>query len=281
MLDFSAIIVAAFAKKVLDQLLAFLGKDQAQLNQLYDAALEKTKVWYQGQYQDQYGPHGHRFYDYKTTEEELAKLLFLKAEPDAELIRQIPFDLHIKKRPPVKVIQAFISKFRANLSQIRACEAILVDKEKYKHLKAIEENTSVLPGMAQNLEKLTQHLFPGKECENKPIDPISWQDLYNLFTKVCRLDQLDYGHLGTQREQLEFKLELEKVYIALNVKHRSFDRLIKVAKVQNLTPQQQQNLPFLLQRLEELCRIEEARIQRNFTMDEELEPKDLQNIARQ
>ncbi len=277
MIDFTEFIIKYFAQEALKKLQQFFKGNLTPFQKMYKDAFEETKKWYQQKYHDDFGKKANRFYDYQKTEAELAKLLFVKAEPNLKAIEEIKFDPPIDV--PSNVILAFVNKFRENLSPIRELEAILTEKEKFKNIDLMTINTSEMAYDIKELVKLLRE-WRGIKRPQPPPKPIAWSDLYNLFTKVYRLDQLDYGHLGTQREQLEFKLELEKVYIALNVKHRSFERLLKVAKVQNLTAQQQQNLPFLLQRLEELCRIEEARVQRNFSIDEELEPKDLQNIAR-
>jgi formylglycine-generating enzyme required for sulfatase activity len=109
--------------------------------------------------------------------------------------------------------------------------------------------------------------------------PINWRELEKMFREEYRLDRLDYGHLGTTRDRLEHKLELQKVYIALNVKDRSFDRIMQAAKVKGLTLQQQRNLPLLFQRFDELLHLEHEKEQRMIAMEKEVDEKQSHVIA--
>ena len=126
-------------------------------------------------------------------------------------------------------------------------------------------------------------IFHIDSCDNqiKPDPtPINRQELERMFREVYRLDRLDFGHLGTTPQKLEQKLDLQRVYVALNVKDRSFDRVIQAAQVEALTVQQQKNLPLLLQRFDEVLFLEHEKNQRAFETGKETDDKQLNSIAR-
>lgn len=101
-----------------------------------------------------------------------------------------------------------------------------------------------------------------------------------MFREEYRLDRLDYGHLGTTRDSLEHKLELQKVYVALKVKDRSFERIMQAAKVKKLTVQQQKNLPLLFQRFDDLLHLAHEKDQRALCVEKEADDKKSYPIAR-
>ncbi|UCE07844.1 MAG: hypothetical protein JSW07_07375, partial [bacterium] len=215
-----------------------------------------------------------RFFDYRAAEIELAKLLFLKPEPDIGLISSIK--LEQGKPAPKEIVKSFVHKLRQEMGKIRECEIVLVEREKFLAIKNIEAHTAALPeflpGMAENLAKITKKIVGEEKLIHSEIQPdptsIDWQELEKMFREEYRLDRLDYGHLGTShRDQLEHKLELQKVYVALNVKDRSFDRIMQAAKVKVLILQQQKNLPLLFQQFDELLHLEHEKDERTFYVE--------------
>jgi len=109
-----------------------------------------------------------------------------------------------------------------------------------------------------------------------PIDPAALQ---NLFSEVYHLDRLDFGHLGTQKDNLQHKLELARVYIGLNVKATNFALLQTAAGSREINFRQQQNLTLLFQHFNEFCRIEEERTQKVFEADKAFSIEKARKIA--
>ncbi|MFH1563387.1 MAG: SUMF1/EgtB/PvdO family nonheme iron enzyme, partial [Nitrospirota bacterium] len=109
-----------------------------------------------------------------------------------------------------------------------------------------------------------ERLKPEIQSVEPDSTPINRQKLEDVFRTEYRLDKLDFGHLGATREQLNQKLELQSVYVALKVKERTFDRLMTSANITALTSHQQKNLPRLFQQIDELVRLEQEKNQRSF-----------------
>ncbi|RQW02512.1 NACHT domain-containing protein, partial [candidate division KSB1 bacterium] len=287
MIEFALVAASVIGEVGLTELVKFLKGNKKQLQKAYEKAFQNTVDWYEKTYGNQYGRKNGRFFNHHPAEEEFAKLLLLRPEPDIGLISAIKLDE--EKKAPLEVIQAFVNKLRHEMRQIRECEAVLVEREKFLSLKNIEAHAATLPeylpGMAKNIEKLTKKFVGDEKAIHSEINPnptpIDWQELEKMFREEYRLDRLDYGHLGTShRDQLEHKLELQKVYIALNVKDRSFDKITSAAKVKELTPTQYKNLPLLFQRFDDLIHLEREKDFKIFQAQAEIDEKQTYQIAR-
>jgi len=133
-------------------------------------------------------------------------------------------------------------------------------------------------GIMPPFERLKPKIHTVQAVEPDPT-PIDQQKLEDVFRTAYKLDKLDYGRLGTTREELEHKLELQSVYVALKVKERTFDRLMASANITELTSHQQKNLPRLLQHLDEWVRLEQERNHRPFETTEKMDEQLLHSIA--
>ena len=133
----------------------------------------------------------------------------------------------------------------------------------------------------QRLTKEIERLKPEIQSVEPDSTPIDCRKLERAFREEYRLDELDYGHLGTTRqgEQLQLKLELQSVYVALKVKERTFAQLLASAKIEEPTERQQKNLPLLFQQVDELVRLEREKNQRLFETTEEMDKQLSQTIA--
>ncbi len=283
MIDIISIVTSIVGKECLNKLLESLKGNKQQLQKAYEDAFQNTIRWYETEYHNKYGTKNNRFFDYQVTERELAKLLLLRPEPDIELISGI--ELAKGNATPPEVVQAFVTKLRTEMGTIRECEAVLVGREKLLILMGLKSDAA---DIRDGINKLVELKKTELGLDVKPDDkqlipdptPINQQELERMFREEYRLDRLDYGHLGTTRENLEHKLELQKVYVALNVKDRSFDRIMQAAKVKKLTVQQQKNLPLLFQRFDDLLHLEREKEQRAFDTDKETDEKQSYSIAR-
>ena len=275
MIDIASIVFSVAGKAAANELIKLFRGNKSELKKAYKDAFDNAVQWYETKYGDKYGTENNRFFNYEKTETELAKLLLLRPDPDFDLITNIK--LAEGNLTPPEVVQEFVRKLREEMGNIRECEAVLVEREKIISIKRIESNVDFLPRIHNGIQELVtlekqkrgdEKIKCFNEIEPDP-KPINSQELERVFREEYHLDRLDYGHLGTTRENLEHKLELQKVYVKLNVKDRSFDRIMQVAKVNDLTIQQQQNLPLLFQRLDELLHLEHEKDQRIFTAEKE------------
>ncbi len=283
MIEFALVAASVIGEVGLTELVHFLKGNKSQLQKAYERAFQNTVDWYEKNYGNRYGRKNERFFDYRPAEAEFAKLLLLRPEPDIALISRI--ELADDKKAPPEVILAFVQKLRQELSQIRECEAVLVEREKFIALIGIKSDTSEIRNVIKELVDLKKKEMGleekrfAKKIEPDPT-PIDLRELETMFRDVYRLDRLDYGHLGTTRDRLEHKLELQKVYVALNVKDRSFDRIMQAADVRELTLRQQRNLPLLFQRFDELLHLKLEKDQRMVALELETDEKPSHTIAR-
>ncbi|MFQ5629435.1 MAG: SUMF1/EgtB/PvdO family nonheme iron enzyme [bacterium] len=279
MIGIGEIIVSVVGKKALDAALDFFRGNKSDLQKEYDDAFQKTVDWYEKKYGDDYGAQNNRFFDFVLAEEELAKLLLLRSEPNENLISQI--NLSEGKNAPPHVVKAFVGKLRREMATLRECEAILVEQEKLKLSRGIKRNTDDMKDSLSTLVNLKKQELglDGKKLKPDPT-PIDWQALESMFRDEYKLDRLDYGHLATTRQELDLKLELQKVYIALNVKDRSFERIMKAAGEEKLSARQQKNLPLLFQRFDELLDVQQQKHQRAFAEGKDEDESQTRKIAR-
>ncbi|MDZ7402200.1 MAG: SUMF1/EgtB/PvdO family nonheme iron enzyme [candidate division KSB1 bacterium] len=283
MIDIATIAASVIGEVGLKELLRFLNGNKKALQKAYEKAFQNTVDWYEKEYPNKSGSKDNRFFHYRATENELAKLLFLKPEPDLSLISRIELRRGESVQP--REVLAFVNHLREELSQIRECEAVLVEREKFLILTGIKSDTAdIRDGIKElvNLKKREMGLEEKLSAQKIVPDPtpIDWHELEKMFRDVYRLDRLDYGHLGTTRDRLEHKLELQKVYVALNVKDRTFDRIVQAAKVKKLSIQQQKNLPLLFQRFDELLHLEHEKDQRIAILEEETDEETSHTIAK-
>lgn len=283
MIDIGSVLISVAGKKALEELLKLFKGNKSALQKAYETAFKKTVDWYEKTYGNTFGSKSNRFFDYQPAEEEFAKLLLLRPEPDIGLISRI--ELADDKKAPPAVILAFVKKLRQEMGKLRECEAVLVEREKFITLIGIKSDTAEIRNGINRLVRLKEKelgleekLF-AKKIVPDPT-PIDRHELEKMFRDVYRLDRLDYGHLGTTRDRLEHKLELQKVYVALNVKDRSFDLIMQAARAKELTPQQQRNLPLLLQRFDELLHLELEKDHRMAVLEEETDEKPSHAIAK-
>jgi|GEM_PF-1388167 len=290
MIDFAALVVTTLTSESVKKLFKFLGGTKSQLQKDYEDAFANTVLWYEKTYGDKYGKRRNRFFDYQAAEQELAKLLFIRQEPDLQLIAEIK--LAEGKRAPKEVVLAFEKKLCAEMAKMRNCEDILIEREDYRRRVQLGEDVhGIIVGVEKIDKKLKQLIelkrkdsAPPKlstELELKPDPkPIDWKALEQVFRDEYHLDRLDYGHLGTTKDCLEHKLELQKVYIKLDVKERSFDRLKQAANIKELSPQQQKNLPLLFRRIEDLLHLDRESAHDLMPRPEKADKKLTDDIAR-
>ncbi len=282
MIDIAGILIAVAGERALKELLKLFRGNKKALQKAYEGAFQRTIAWYEKKYQNKYGEKNNRFFDFEIAEKEFAKLLFLHQEPNIELISSIEFEK--RKTTPIEVVKEFIDQLWYQLSQVRELEAILVEREKFLILTGIISDTAEIRNDLKELVALKkkemglEEKILSRQITPDPT-PIDWRELEDMFCNVYRLDRLDYGHLGTTRDRLEHKLELQKVYIALNVKDRSFDRIMQAARVKELTLQQQKNLPLLFQRFDELLHLKQEKDQRMVALEKDTDEKPSHAIA--
>ncbi|MDZ7260889.1 MAG: hypothetical protein ONB05_02050, partial [candidate division KSB1 bacterium] len=180
MIDIATMMVSVLGQEAFKRLLKSFQGNKTQLQRAYDRAFENTVRWYEKKYGDTYGSKNKRFFDYEPTERELAKLLLLRPKPDLKLISQIK--LEEGKTTPAKVVREFVDKLRQEMGQIRECEELLVEREKFLELKKIADHTApipeYLPGIASDLHEMKEALVaPKKEAVKTSAKPLDWQQL--------------------------------------------------------------------------------------------------------
>lgn len=194
MIDFISLAAKLIGQQALNSLLYFLKGNKTDLQRKYVQAFAATVDWYNTTYGDYYGEKNSRFFDYRATETELAKLLFLSTDPDSELIGAIKIEG--KWQVPAEVAQAFIQKLRQELSQIRECETVLVDKEKYFALKNIEHDTG---DIASDIREIKKKMVDSANGKQRKIFPLDWKKLHAAFCQR-KLDRIEIKSVGGSLE---------------------------------------------------------------------------------
>lgn len=223
MIDFALVAASVVGEVGLAELVKFLKGNKKQLQKAYEKAFQNTVDWYEKTYSNQYGSKNHRFFNYQPAEEEFAKLLLLRPEPDIGLISAINLD--DERQAPLEVIQAFVNKLRQEMGQIRECEAVLVEREKFYALMEIKNQqfkiVEATEDMRDDVHAIRNVLVPSKKKETKTIKPLDWRKLYDAFLQRG-LNQVSIKHVGGGFRGPEW-LELKDVFFELDVGKRSFN----------------------------------------------------------
>lgn len=190
-----AIIKSWAGKKALDVLLDKMKCKDSDLEKAYRKAFDKTTEWYEETYGNKYGPRWNRFYDYKVTEKELARLMLVHGEPDLNLIKKIP--LEKGKKAPLKIIQAFELKLREEMKQIRECEAVLAEREKFLNISQIAEDTGEIKNHTKKIVNILDERLPPPEKDNltQKTKALDWRILKDAFVQR-ELDKIPIKHVG-------------------------------------------------------------------------------------
>lgn len=264
MIQIIPILLDAFGEAAFGQLLTgVFGNKRSDIEEEYRKAFDNTVKWYEKKYGYLYGEKTGRFFDYKVSEAQLAALTFLRQKPDLKLISEI--ELEGGKKAPKKVILEFEQKLRKEMVRFRSCDAVLAKKEVIgnilrisiqlektgKRIENIDENTK---RTAEGVEEIRNLLIVKKnENDIKPDPtPIDWKKLEKCFREVFHLDSVDYGYLSTSDEQLEHKLELQKVYVNLKVGDWGFENILKTARMYALPVDQFRNIKRFFQGVKEM-----------------------------
>lgn len=168
MIDIASIIVSVVGKKATDLFLKLFDIERIQLQKAYQTAFENTIEWYEKEYGNIYGEKHNRFFDYQIAEQELAKLLLIKPEPDIALISQIQLEEGTKV--PKKVVQEFVQKLREHMSLLREFDELHLKRESLKALTGISDGTTgVLDDIETGLREIRDKL---KYIDSKEINKL-------------------------------------------------------------------------------------------------------------
>jgi len=235
MIDYIALLQTVVTSEGIKKLLRSLGGDKTQIQKSYESAFQNTVAWYEKKYGKKYGEPGRygkpggRFFDYAVSEQELAKLTFLRPEPDLQLISQLP--IQTEKAVPPEVIREFAEQLRKEMGKIRECEQILVEREKLYSVEKIANNADQI---AQDIRAIRKAVEPSVDDKvgGKPLD---WRELYAAF-KRRRLDMISIKHVGGGLQGPEM-LELKDVFFAQDAGKRVLEASFALSRQKPKKPE--------------------------------------------
>lgn len=223
MIDIATVAASVIGEVGLKELLRFLKGNKKALQKDYERAFRNTVDWYEKEYPNKSGSKDNRFFHYQATEDELAKLLFLKPAPDVSLISRIELKPGESAQP--QEVLAFVNHLRKEMSQIRECEAILVEREKFDALIKIKDQAAKIAEatveMRNDVHEIKNVLVSSTKKETKIIKPLNWHNLFDAFRRRG-LDQVSIKHVGGGFRGPE-SLELSDVFFELDAGKRSFN----------------------------------------------------------